>query len=646
MAGVISQRQLVADIEDSTIYLRDFPILEKNENFQSLWVSFSNKVAAHYDKAENPEEFLSSWNVFRVEVDSRQKSFYEPELLTVPRELMSMWQSFDLSFVFPYLHYTETDFLEYLNRVLAPKRTNLWEDFADTFETLMDDYVSDHIDDLASIRNVSKDSDPQVINLTARMLGFNFRDEILEAVGKDRIAAIIPMIGEFYTVANTDDFIRLIELTVGANVLLEHLYTNDYVNFKTFEQMSQKKGKLLDENSKGKDWFKTTHINIYVEYGNAKYLATKIAAPLSDTLIEIIEQFIPANLVLKNFGLRYTLNSPETAPNVFFSGARGNNQIVLPVGSYKDKPAPLVMHDLPIDRLIFETNEEALEYINKLTNASSTDIFHNWPRFAGNDFYSQGMAPDGDARAWAFDESTESFHCTEDTSSATGMVSLARTKSFTLEATLSSDNTDDDIIGLVAAFDYLYYTVRAVHFTRRNQEKASWQLQVQNGSKVSSLIDGSSQITKGFDNAIGLKGWKASGSTRVKIERDGDIIRGWTSPFGSDIIDPSTLIEYNLRNNASTAVLTSQRFYGYMAHSQNGATFTNIIQSGEFEGQEIFALDSGNRFYYDINDDRWEYEYFPFKKVALPMQTYRNPITWTYFSSDSKLNLRRLTPRY
>ena len=120
MAGVISQRQLVADIEDSTIYLRDFPILEKNENFQSLWVSFSNKVAAHYDKAENPEEFLSSWNMFRVEVDSRQKSFYEPELLTVPRELMSMWQSFDLSFVFPYLHYTETDFLEYLKIALYP----------------------------------------------------------------------------------------------------------------------------------------------------------------------------------------------------------------------------------------------------------------------------------------------------------------------------------------------------------------------------------------------------------------------------------------------------------------------------------------------------------------------------------------------
>lgn len=120
------------------------------------------------------------------------------------------------------------------------------------------------------------------------------------------------MLGQFYEISSTDDFVKIIELVISSQVLIEHLYSKDYINFKSLDDID---GPLIaDDSSENMRWFKTTHVNLFVEYNGAKYLADSITAPLGSSVRDIFNLYLPINLVLKNFGLYVELNTVDTAP--------------------------------------------------------------------------------------------------------------------------------------------------------------------------------------------------------------------------------------------------------------------------------------------------------------------------------------------
>jgi hypothetical protein len=60
---------------------------------------------------------------------------------------------------------------------------------------------------------------------------------------------------------------------------------------------------------------------LYVEYGGIKYLADSLTASVGSAVSDIVNLYMPLNLVVKHFGFYLNLTTVETAPSIYFSGA-------------------------------------------------------------------------------------------------------------------------------------------------------------------------------------------------------------------------------------------------------------------------------------------------------------------------------------
>jgi hypothetical protein len=96
------------------------------------------------------------------------------------------------------------------------------------------------------------------------------------------------------------------------------LYTKDYINFVTQDKVDG--SYIYEESADTRQWFKTTHINLYVEYGGIKYLADYLTASVGSAVSDIVNLYMPVNLVLRNFGMYLELNTVDTAPALYFCG--------------------------------------------------------------------------------------------------------------------------------------------------------------------------------------------------------------------------------------------------------------------------------------------------------------------------------------
>ena len=323
MTPLTAKRQLVSDIQSSSKYLEDFPILERLEDFDTLWADFVAKVSSAAPNLPEDQyaEFSSKWSFFYTQISNLK--FEADTITTVPKALINLWP---IDFSFLDLTYKDKRLLEYFDLILKPSTNTVWQDLFDSTEEVFDKYVTGYIKSLSELREIKhvhyndqvQTTDTEIINLTAKMLGLNLRDELLDAIGPERLAALIPMLGQFYEINSTEDFVKIIELVISSRVLIEHLYSKDYINFKTKDQVD---GPFIYEDSKENlRWFKTTHINLFVEYNGVKYLTDTVTAPLGSSVMDIVKLYMPINLVVKNFGLFLELNTVDTAPSVYFCG--------------------------------------------------------------------------------------------------------------------------------------------------------------------------------------------------------------------------------------------------------------------------------------------------------------------------------------
>jgi hypothetical protein len=101
MAELTPRRQLVAEINSSSLYLTDFPVLAKDPNFVENWKRFTELVAANINlvELELQAEFLSQWNQFVVAIESDTSRFTDSALATIPRTLLAEWKNFDFRFL-------------------------------------------------------------------------------------------------------------------------------------------------------------------------------------------------------------------------------------------------------------------------------------------------------------------------------------------------------------------------------------------------------------------------------------------------------------------------------------------------------------------------------------------------------------------
>lgn len=137
--------------------------------------------------------------------------------------------------------------------LLQPPALNnqTWKDLTEAFTELMNINVDGPIEQLETIRYIYKDSDPEMLRKTCRMLGFDVTQDVL-SLNAENLTKIVTQLPLYPDQNGTEKFINFIDLLLNSLSEVTYLYTKDYVNF-----YPEPQGAMIDE---GGPWFKTTHI--------------------------------------------------------------------------------------------------------------------------------------------------------------------------------------------------------------------------------------------------------------------------------------------------------------------------------------------------------------------------------------------------
>ena len=255
----------------------------------------------------------------------------------------------------------------------------------------------------------------------------------------------------------------------------------------------------------------------------------------------------------------------------------------------------------PVEAILFTDPLEFQDFrTTEYRVPTFADVFASWPRFDGASYFTSSPYSTN-AGAWYLEGGT--VVQPNNVSPGVGFVSPDAFEYFTLEATLYSGNSDDDSVGLVAAFgrpDGSNVGLVAHRTSGGNSPYDGWGLSLLQGSSYLVLAEPT------VDAFTAPGGWTGRAS-RVRVERIGDIVRiQATDWFSSDVAtatpayDPqsritidlatgvvtyrsgSAFVDVTLPSTQRTAVasLRGPRSYGYYTYSQPDSRYYNIAFEG------------------------------------------------------------------
>ena len=232
---------------------------------------------------------------------------------------------------------------------------------------------------------------------------------------------------------------------------------------------------------------------------------------------------------------------------------------------------------------------DSLEDLNNSTSkpVSFADVFNNWKRFSH-----QGNINDAstsDMQAWRYDEVNDKVICTVNSGTYIGFISNEKYDNYTLEATVSSTNDDDDEIGLVIAmakdsngiehtlsvirrrngkplFSIVYDAERPTNKTLKKIDKLSGDdIDYNNGSVTNTPQTAWTRVPTG---------------TRIYVKRTPEGVIVKCSPFNSEQYDETSVLRVNFSDYEELEKFKAACPYGYSCFSQNESSFSNIKFTG------------------------------------------------------------------
>jgi hypothetical protein len=265
--------------------------------------------------------------------------------------------------------------------------------------------------------------------------------------------------------------------------------------------------------------------------------------------------------------------------------------------------------------------ENATELANeKARTVSMADVFNNWYRFSHQTGTDAQPALPSELSSWSYDSGTDTIMSTLNSASILGFVSKKKYDQYTLEVEISSDNTDDDDVGLVAAFardPVTGYENKLTAIRSPGGNSKSWfvgkNYQQKTGAKNLFSSDqiaygnggyGASATAAGYVANTAGQGWGSLGPTRIKIVRNGDIITFSTTEFGASYqtYKPSADFTVDLSADPALAIFRGPCAYGYTAESQQNALFKTL----KFTGDQRYIFDLFNKQIWTQNaDNSW-----------------------------------------
>lgn len=128
-----------------------------------------------------------------------------------------------------------------------------WESFLDILEESNNRNVDIPIKKLRDMRDLSRNSDIDLIRESIQMLGINVTDTF-ESFAISNLAKILPQIATFHEVEGTPRFKAILEIILGVRVSVKPLYTSDYLEF-----YPEPLGELAIS---GGSWYLTSHVDL------------------------------------------------------------------------------------------------------------------------------------------------------------------------------------------------------------------------------------------------------------------------------------------------------------------------------------------------------------------------------------------------
>lgn len=269
-----------------------------------------------------------------------------------------------------------------------------------------------------------------------------------------------------------------------------------------------------------------------------------------------------------------------------------------------------------IDVHIF-TKTELDQWLTTFVVPSMADVFNSWARFSDvNAYYPPGVTPEGEATKWSMIDASN-FACQINSVLPTGMISPNVYDRYTLEATLSSTNTDDDEIGLVIAFKRIngvnHYLWTSRNCTGGGSSHTEFLLRYTTYDivseppvwKTSNLVTSNHEsIWSGnLSTNIG-SGWNVNSPNRLRVERTPTGVICSCSPWKSTDLSKGVSISLNFDDYPQLDFCKTLTPYGFICNSQNLSKWTDVVFNGG-DRKDDEAYDYENNAVYRYSGNTW-----------------------------------------
>ncbi|MCW6598688.1 hypothetical protein [Yersinia ruckeri] len=293
-------------------------------------------------------------------------------------------------------------------------------------------------------------------------------------------------------------------------------------------------------------------------------------------------------------------------------------------------------------------NSDAELNLERQTIKSFKEVFDSWTRTA---------IVEAEKNTWSYDAATDTIRNTTNSASFVGVVSPESYSNNVFEITVSSNNADDDIIGIVLAYakegdkEHTLSAVRSIGGYGNGNAAGVWSViynMAQGAAKGEKVIFKKAGELRWGNGGIGetkeQSGYLENGAfgwatfpkgTSIKSTREGDIFRVITTQLDDpDNYVASSEAVIDLNSDPVLAVFKGSAPVGFMAISQANSTWKIKTFSGG-PNTIIDARGTGALWSYDYASSSWKQDTsFPITNVVAPGRLYGNDTTGALYFSE------------
>ena len=284
----------------------------------------------------------------------------------------------------------------------------------------------------------------------------------------------------------------------------------------------------------------------------------------------------------------------------------------------------------------------------KGTTVDFAAVFNSWKRISHSGLAARPAA-EAELLAWSYDPATNLIKNTTNSATMVGLISPEKYTDFVFEVDISSDNADDDFIGLIAAYaevDGIGHTLNVWRTPGGLNPKllvvgynyptgTIW-----NGKDLASTngglkwSDGVVDDTRnvGTGQAF-VKGWSSQGTgCRLRIVRQGDVITIDTSNMNeNDVYVPTAKVTVDLNSDPLLAKFKGSAQIGYAALSQINSTW-KVLQA---PSTKYNIYDLRNNHVWVWQNGAWVDSGYVTEATLIKNRLYKNTLNGSSYYCDS-----------